>query len=92
MDVKEVLRKGLLQSTPKYLPVWFRYDKDGSVFNDRCLELNYYYLYAAELSVLDSEIQVIFLFCYFSLLLVSCATLTDRVDPDKRLFLFVTTE
>ena len=57
MDVKDVLRKGL-QSTPKYLPVWYRYDKEGSIYNDKCLEEGSYYLYPAELSVLKAEVEV----------------------------------
>ena len=58
MDVEEALRTGLT-SSPKYLPVWYRYDKQGSLYNDRCLKENpHYYLYEAEISLLRENIQV----------------------------------
>ena len=58
MNVKEALIKGL-QSTPKYIPVWYRYDKQGSEYNDRCLEENkYYYFYSSEISVIKLHVQV----------------------------------
>lgn len=57
MDVEEALRTGLT-SSPKYLPVWYRYDKQGSLYNDRCLTENpHYYLYEAEISLLRENIQ-----------------------------------
>ncbi|XP_033730540.1 histidine N-alpha-methyltransferase-like isoform X2 [Pecten maximus] len=59
MDNAAALRVGLT-STPKYLPVWYRYDKAGSVFNDRCLSDNtYYYFYRSEISTLSANIEEI---------------------------------
>ena len=58
MDVKQALIKGL-QSTPKYIPVWYRYDKQGSEYNDRCLEENnFYYFYSSEISVIKQHVKV----------------------------------
>ncbi|XP_021364013.1 uncharacterized protein LOC110457185 isoform X2 [Mizuhopecten yessoensis] len=59
MDTAVALRAGLA-STPKYLPVWYRYDKAGSVYNDRCLSENtYYYFYKSEISILERHIKEI---------------------------------
>ncbi|XP_060065963.1 histidine N-alpha-methyltransferase-like [Ylistrum balloti] len=59
MDTKDALRAGL-RSTPKYLPVWYRYDKAGSVYNDRCLmENTFYYFYKSEISILANNIKEI---------------------------------
>ena len=58
MNVKEALIKGL-QSTPKHIPVWYRYDKQGSVYNDRCLEENkFYYFYSSEITVIKQHVKV----------------------------------
>ena len=58
MDIKRALVDGL-QSNPKYIPVWFRYDKQGSLFNDRCLSDNkFYYFYRSELNVISESVQV----------------------------------
>lgn len=58
MDVKSKLIEGL-QSDVKYLPVWYRYDKDGSLFNDRCLSDNkYYYFYQSEINVISKYVEV----------------------------------
>ena len=58
MDVKQALIKGL-QSTPQYIPVWYRYDKQGSEYNDRCLEENkFYYFYSSEISVIKQHVKV----------------------------------
>ena len=58
MNVKETLVKGL-QSAPKYIPVWYRYDKQGSVYNDRCLEENkFYYFYSSEITVIKQHVKV----------------------------------
>ncbi|XP_069122359.1 histidine N-alpha-methyltransferase-like [Argopecten irradians] len=59
MDTESALRSGLT-STPKYIPVWYRYDKAGSIFNDRCLSDNtYYYFYSSEMYILTSNIKEI---------------------------------
>ncbi|XP_021364017.1 uncharacterized protein LOC110457187 isoform X2 [Mizuhopecten yessoensis] len=59
MDTAVALRAGLT-STPKYLPVWYRYDKAGSVYNDICLSENtYYYFYKSEISILERHIKQI---------------------------------
>lgn len=47
-----------LQTTPKYLPVWYRYDKQGSLYNDKCLTDNsYYYFYKSEINVISECVQ-----------------------------------
>lgn len=52
------LLEGLL-TTPKYLPVWYRYDKQGSLYNDKCLTDNsYYYFYKSEINVISECVQV----------------------------------
>lgn len=59
MDTEAALREGLT-STPKYIPVWYRYDKAGSIFNDRCLSDNtYYYFYSSEMHILSNKIKEI---------------------------------
>ncbi|KAL4236036.1 hypothetical protein ACF0H5_004422 [Mactra antiquata] len=57
MDVKQKLIEGL-QSNPKYLPVWYRYDKQGSIYNDRCLSDNsFYYFYRSEKNVISRHVE-----------------------------------
>ncbi|XP_060063238.1 histidine N-alpha-methyltransferase-like [Ylistrum balloti] len=57
MDMKKELLIGL-KSTPKYIPGWYRYDKEGSRLNDICLEKNQnYYFNRCELSVLETHIS-----------------------------------
>lgn len=57
MNVENALIKGL-QSAPKYVPVWYRYDKQGSEYNDRCLDENkYYYFYSSEVNVLKQHVK-----------------------------------
>ncbi|XP_060593376.1 histidine N-alpha-methyltransferase-like [Ruditapes philippinarum] len=59
MDIKSALVDGLT-SEPKYIPVWFRYDKQGSLFNDKCLSDNkFYYFYQSEVNVLSCSAQEI---------------------------------
>ena len=58
----EEIRRGLT-SKQKYIPVWYRYDKDGSVYNDRCLaEDEYYYFDRKEASILKQIAKVRLLF------------------------------
>lgn len=58
MDVTSALKQGL-ESSPRHLPVWYRYDKQGSIYNDRCLSDNkYYYFYSSEVAVLKEKCQV----------------------------------
>ena len=62
MDVKEALRTGLT-SSPKFLPLWYRYDKQGSLYNDMCLTENpYYYLHKTEIVLLKENLQVCMVF------------------------------
>ncbi|XP_045158354.2 histidine N-alpha-methyltransferase-like [Mercenaria mercenaria] len=59
MDIKTALIEGL-QSNPKYLPVWYRYDKQGSLYNDKCLSDNkFYYFYKSELNVISTSVKEI---------------------------------
>jgi len=58
MDEINALRSGLL-ACPKYIPVWYRYDKQGSEYNDRCLSDNkYYYFYTSEVNLLKQRCKV----------------------------------
>ena len=58
----EEIRRGLT-SKQKYIPVWYRYDKDGSIYNDRCLAENeYYYFDRKEASILKQIAKVRLLF------------------------------
>ncbi|XP_060081504.1 histidine N-alpha-methyltransferase-like [Ylistrum balloti] len=57
MDMKKEVGIGL-QSTPKYLPAWYRYDNEGSRLNDMCLEKNEnYYFHRCELGILKTHIS-----------------------------------
>ncbi|KAL3872582.1 hypothetical protein ACJMK2_035797 [Sinanodonta woodiana] len=57
MDIRDAVRQGLT-SSPRYLPVWFRYDKTGSILNDRCLTDNkYYYFHKSELDIIQRYID-----------------------------------
>ncbi|XP_052281169.1 histidine N-alpha-methyltransferase-like [Dreissena polymorpha] len=58
MDVRRVIAEGL-QMRPPRLPVWFRYDMHGSLYNDKCLKNQHYYFYRSEVAVLSSNIQEI---------------------------------
>ncbi|KAH3698988.1 hypothetical protein DPMN_073934 [Dreissena polymorpha] len=57
MDVKRVIAEEL-QMRPPRLPVWFRYDMHGSLYNDKCLKNQHYYFNRSEVTVLSSNIQV----------------------------------
>ena len=58
MNVEGALIEGL-KSVPKYIPVWYRYDKQGSEYNDRCLDENkFYYFYSSEISVIKQHVKV----------------------------------
>ncbi|XP_033759606.1 histidine N-alpha-methyltransferase-like [Pecten maximus] len=57
MDMKKELLAGLM-STPKYIPGWYIYDKEGSRLNDVCLKENKnYYFHRCELNVLETHLS-----------------------------------
>ncbi|XP_069120797.1 histidine N-alpha-methyltransferase-like isoform X2 [Argopecten irradians] len=57
MDVKNELLSGLT-STPKYIPGWYRYDKEGSRLNDLCLQENEnYYFHRCEMNILKANLK-----------------------------------
>ncbi|XP_033730891.1 histidine N-alpha-methyltransferase-like isoform X2 [Pecten maximus] len=57
MDTRKELLDGL-KSTPKYIPSWYRYDKEGSRLNDMCLQENEnYYFHRCELNVLKAHLS-----------------------------------
>ncbi|KAK3582683.1 hypothetical protein CHS0354_031093 [Potamilus streckersoni] len=57
MDIADAVRQGLT-SSPRYLPVWFRYDNIGSILNDKCLTDNkYYYFHKSELDIIQRYIN-----------------------------------
>ncbi|KAL3872583.1 hypothetical protein ACJMK2_035798 [Sinanodonta woodiana] len=57
MEITDAVRQGLT-SSPRYLPVWFRYDKTGSILNDKCLTDNkYYYFHKTELDIIQRYID-----------------------------------
>lgn len=51
MDVKELLVKGLC-STPKYIDMSCRYDKQGSIYDDQCQDIEDFYHYKAEEAIM----------------------------------------
>jgi len=51
---KKIIRDGLL-SSPKYIPQWFRYDKNGSMYNDECLACPHYYFHRSQIALLKNE-------------------------------------
>ncbi|XP_052271518.1 histidine N-alpha-methyltransferase-like [Dreissena polymorpha] len=56
-NMDQQILKGLT-STPKYVPLWFRYDKQGCIFDDDFITGNpYYYLHRSDLDVLSTNIQ-----------------------------------
>ena len=58
MDVEETLRKGLT-STPKHIPFWFLYDKEGSVLFDNAWRNNqYHYGFNPEKMFIEEHAQV----------------------------------
>ena len=58
MNVEETLRVSL-QSTPKYIPVWYLYDKVGSAARETWMKGNdYYYTYRQEMFLLKEHIRV----------------------------------
>ena len=61
MNVDEKIRTGL-QSTPKYIPVWYLYDKQGNVYAERLRKENpYYYMLQQEMLLLKGHVQVFYL-------------------------------
>ncbi|XP_052777112.1 histidine N-alpha-methyltransferase-like [Mya arenaria] len=59
MDVKAALVSGLT-SDPRRLPVWYRYDNQGSIFDDLYSSENKdYYFYSLETEVLSNNVQEI---------------------------------
>ncbi|KAL3872585.1 hypothetical protein ACJMK2_035800 [Sinanodonta woodiana] len=57
MEITDAVRQGLT-SSPRYLPLWFRYDKTGSILNDKCLTDNkYYYFHKSELDIIQRYID-----------------------------------
>lgn len=57
MDIKSQLTQ-CLQAPVKHLPVWYRYDKQGSIYNDRCLyENKFYYFYDSEIASITKNVQ-----------------------------------
>lgn len=57
MDVKELLVKGLC-STPKYIDMSCRYDKQGSIYDDQCEDMEEFYHYKAEEAIMRCNAKV----------------------------------
>lgn len=57
MDVKELLVKGLC-STPKYIDMSCRYDKQGSIYDDQCQDIEDFYHYKAEEAIMRCNAKV----------------------------------
>ena len=58
MDIDKIVLEGL-SSYPKYLPSWYRYDKQGSILNDICIEQsNWYYFHRFEEKLLKQITRV----------------------------------
>ena len=56
--MRQSLIKGL-QSIPKHIPLWYRYDKQGSKYFDVCCKENkFYYFYPSEISVIKQHVKV----------------------------------
>ena len=58
MNAEETLIKGLT-ATPKYIPMWYFYDKQGleifyKIQRDNC----YYYMHSSEMTLLNQHVQV----------------------------------
>ena len=57
-DDEKAVIKGL-QSNRKYLPNWFRYDKQGSIYYDMCLENDEFnYFNKSQVNVLSQNVEV----------------------------------
>lgn len=56
MDVKDRLLQGLL-SSPKYIDISFRYDNQGSVYDQECADLEEFYHYRSEKDVILSNVK-----------------------------------
>lgn len=51
--IKAELLKGL-SANPVYIPVWYRYDEEGSRLNDICMEqCKWYYFHHFEMKILN---------------------------------------
>ncbi|XP_065940879.1 uncharacterized protein [Magallana gigas] len=56
MDVKDLLLQGLLNSQ-KYIDISFRYDSQGSVYDQECADLEEFYHYRSEKAVIHSNVK-----------------------------------
>ncbi|XP_062569437.1 uncharacterized protein LOC134231491 [Saccostrea cucullata] len=56
MDIAEELKKGLC-SHPKYIPVSLRYDHQGLHYDAQCYDLEEYYHYRAEETIIKTSIK-----------------------------------
>ena len=58
MNVEEALREGLT-ATPKHIPFWYLYDKQGSVLFEKCWRHNqYHYMSKTEKLLIKEHVQV----------------------------------
>ena len=59
MNVKERIRAGL-KSTPKHIPAWYLYDKEGTDYAYRVMKDSpYYYMREQETLILKGHVQVV---------------------------------
>lgn len=57
MDVKDMLLHGLFNNQ-KYIDMSFRYDNQGSVYDQKCADLEEFYHYRSEKAVILSNVKV----------------------------------